>query len=82
MKGPLGVSPSKANQGTTRGKEKIILTWAGIEPMTSGLHLYVFITANYKPESCCPILNILLCVTCGQHMLESEESLLLFRMLC
>ena len=22
MKGPLGVSPSKANQGTTRGKEK------------------------------------------------------------
>ena len=26
MKDPLGVSPSKGNQGTTRGKEKIILT--------------------------------------------------------
>ena len=26
MKDPLGVSPSKGNQGTTRGKEKNILT--------------------------------------------------------
>ena len=26
MKDPLGVSPSKGNQGTTRGKEKILLT--------------------------------------------------------
>ena len=26
MKDPLGVSPSKGNQGATRGKEKIILT--------------------------------------------------------
>ena len=26
MKDPLGVSPSKRNQGTTRGEEKIILT--------------------------------------------------------
>ena len=25
MKDPLGVSPSKGNQGTTRGKEKILL---------------------------------------------------------
>ena len=25
MKDPLGVSPSKGNQGTTRGKENIIL---------------------------------------------------------
>ena len=25
MKDPLGVSPSKGNQGTTRGKEEIIL---------------------------------------------------------
>ena len=32
MKDPLGVSPSKGNQGTTRGKEKIILTSVGIEP--------------------------------------------------
>ena len=30
MKDPLGVSPSKGNQGTTRGKEKIILTSVGI----------------------------------------------------
>ena len=26
MKDPLGVSPSKGNQGTTRGKEKVLLT--------------------------------------------------------
>ena len=38
MNNPLGVSPSKGNQGTTRGKEKIsVLTSVGIEPMTSGL---------------------------------------------
>ena len=35
MKDPLGVSPSKGNQGTTRSKEKIILTSMGIEPTTS-----------------------------------------------
>ena len=34
---PLSVSPSKGNQGTTRGKEKIILTSLGIELTTSGL---------------------------------------------
>ena len=39
MKYPLGVSPSKGNQGTTRAKEKIILTSMGIEPTTSGLDL-------------------------------------------
>ena len=39
MKDPLGVSPSKGNQGTKRGKEKILLTSVGIEPMTSGLDL-------------------------------------------
>ena len=39
MKDPLGVSPSKGNQGTTRGKEKILLTLVGIEPTTSGLDL-------------------------------------------
>ena len=26
MKDPLGVSPSKGNQGTTRGKDKFLLT--------------------------------------------------------
>ena len=39
MRDPLGVSPSKENQGTTRGKEKIPLTSVGIEPTTSGLDL-------------------------------------------
>ena len=32
---PLGVSPSKENQETTRGKEKVILTSVGIEPPKS-----------------------------------------------
>ena len=31
MKGSLGVSPSKGNQGITRGKEKLLLTSVGIE---------------------------------------------------
>ena len=39
MKDPLGVSPSNGNQGTTRGKEKILLTLVGMEPTTSGLDL-------------------------------------------
>ena len=39
MKDPLGVSPRKGNQGTTRGKEKILLTSVGIEPTTSGVDL-------------------------------------------
>ena len=39
MNNPLGVSPSKGNQGTTRGKEKILLTSVGIKPTTSGLDL-------------------------------------------
>ena len=30
MKDPLGVSPSKGNQGTTRGKEKFLLISVGI----------------------------------------------------
>ena len=39
MNNPLGVSPSKGNQGTTQGKEKIFWPWVGIEPTTSGLDL-------------------------------------------
>ena len=39
MKNPLGVSPSKGYQGTTRGKEKTLMTSVGIEPTTSGLDL-------------------------------------------
>ena len=37
MNNPLGVSPSKGKQGTTRGKEKNLLTSVGIEHTTSGL---------------------------------------------
>ena len=33
-KNSLGVSLSKRNQGTTRGKENILMTWVGIEPTT------------------------------------------------
>ena len=39
MKDPLGIRPSKGNQGTTQGKEKILLTSVGIEAMTSRLDL-------------------------------------------
>ena len=39
MKDPLGVTPSKWNQGTTRGKEKTPLTSVGIEPTTTELDL-------------------------------------------
>ena len=48
MKEPLGVSPSKGNQGTTRGKEKIILTSVGIEPTTSGLNLPLLCRLSYE----------------------------------
>ena len=48
MKDPLGVSPSKGNQGTTRGEEKILLTSVGIEPTTSGLDLPLFYRLRYE----------------------------------
>ena len=48
MKDPLGVSPSKLNQGTTRGKEKILLTSGGIEPTTSGLDLPLLGRLSYE----------------------------------
>ena len=48
MKDPLGVSPSKGNQGTTRGKEKILLTSVGIEPTTSGLDLSLLGRLSYE----------------------------------
>ena len=47
MKDPLGVSPSKGNQGTIGGKEKLILTSVGIEPTTSGLDLPLFCRLSY-----------------------------------
>ena len=48
MKDPLGVSPSKGNQGTTRGKEKFLLTSVGIEPTTSGLDLPLLCRLRYE----------------------------------
>ena len=48
MNNPLGVSPSKGNQGTARGKEKIILTSVGIEPTTSGLDLPLLCRLSYE----------------------------------
>ena len=48
MNNPLGVSPSKGNQGTTRGKEKILLTSVGVEPTTSGLDLPLLCRLSYE----------------------------------
>ena len=48
MKDPLGVSPSKGHQGTTRGKEKFLLTSVGIEPTTSGLDLPLLCRLSYE----------------------------------
>ena len=48
MKDPLGVSPSKGNQGTTRGEETFLLTSAGIEPTTSGLDLPLLCRLSYE----------------------------------
>ena len=48
MKNPLGVSPGKGYHGTTRGKEKILLTLVGIEPTTSGLDLPLLCRLTYK----------------------------------
>ena len=48
MKDPLGVSPSKGTQGTTRGKEKILLTSVEIEPTTSGLDLPLLCQLSYE----------------------------------
>ena len=46
MKDPLDVSPSKGNQGTTRGK--FLLTSVGIEPTTSGLDLPLLCRLSYE----------------------------------
>ena len=56
MKDPLGVSPSKGNQGTTRGNEKLRLTSVGIEPTTSGLDLPLLFRLSYE-------VTVLTCLT-------------------
>ena len=50
MKDPLGVSPSKGNQGTTGGKEQIILTSVGIETTNSELDLPLLCRLSYDVE--------------------------------
>ena len=50
MKDPLGVSPNKGNQGTTRGKERTYLTSVEIEPTTSGLDLPLLCRLSYEVE--------------------------------
>ena len=48
MNNPLGISPSKGNQGTTRGNEKILFTPVRIEPTTSGLPLPLLCRLSYE----------------------------------
>ena len=49
MKNPLGVIPSKGNQGTTSGiTNGILLTSVGIEPTTSGLDLPLLCRVSYE----------------------------------
>ena len=49
MKDPLGVvTPSKGNRGTTRGKEKFLLTTVEIKPTTSGLDLPLLCRLSYE----------------------------------
>ena len=48
MKDPPGVCPSKGNQGTTRGKEKILLTSVGLDSTTSGLDLPLLCRLSYE----------------------------------
>ena len=48
MKDPLGVSPSKGNQETTRGNEKILLTSVGIEPHDLQIRSTVTMRLSYE----------------------------------
>ena len=68
IKDPLGVGPSKGNQGTTRGKEKIILTSVGIEPTTSRIRSAVTLpTAELRGRT----------EKVGDESIRSEEGLTL-----
>ena len=57
MKDPLGVSHSEGNQGTTRGKEKILLISVGIEPTTSGFYRDSLLVIRL---SCRPIRSVII----------------------
>ena len=45
---PLGVIPSNGKQGTTRGKEKILMTSVGIEATTSGIDPPLLCRLSYE----------------------------------
>ena len=51
MKDPLGVSPSKGNQGTTRRKEKIILTSVGVGKVMVDLIRRLWVRSPSGPDS-------------------------------
>ena len=51
MNNPLGVSPCKGNQGTTRGKEENLLTSVGIEPTTSGYRSTVTLPTELRGQT-------------------------------
>ena len=77
MKDPLGVSFSKGNQGTTRGKEKFLLTSVGIEPTTSGLDLLSWAShstlnsvppIDFVPTSCVALARTLAHINRYHHL--------------
>ena len=73
LKDPLGVSPSKGNQGTTRGKEKILLTWVGIQPTSSGLdHSYAPLLSLRRdsPPKSSPTFSVRPCSSVGRVMVD------------
>ena len=54
MKDPLDVSRSKGNQGTTRGKEKILLTSVGISNGRSNPEVVGLIPTEVKKKFSLP----------------------------
>ena len=84
MNDPLGVRPSKGNQGTTRGKEKILLTSVGIEPTTSRFPLLCRLSYEV-PGFLCPTWGETTCLHKPNvftiFILPRRMSFLLFQLL-
>ena len=74
MNDPLGVSPSKGNQGTTRGKEKTLLTSVGIEPTTSNFFSIIADEYTYINNQ----EQLTICLRWFDDMLEAHEDFLGF----
>ena len=49
MNNPLGVSPSKGNQGTTRGKEKLFNLHFGVNSLFHHLLKNIFLSQDFEP---------------------------------